>query len=100
MLKSCKNKYHSTGSVIRLTGGCCIAEVLIFDVSCTCSRILYFMATDFTEKHRWVASLEAAVKHLQKGDSVKRSVSIGYNVYLGQIIQKQLFDRSSIVTFH
>ncbi|WAR01902.1 CTRO-like protein, partial [Mya arenaria] len=41
--------------------------------TCWPGRVLYLMAPGFPEKQQWVASLEAAIKHLQKGDKVKRS---------------------------
>ena len=33
------------------------------------------MASDFLDKQRWVACLEAAVKNLQEIDPIKRTVS-------------------------
>ncbi|XP_021365969.1 citron Rho-interacting kinase-like [Mizuhopecten yessoensis] len=40
--------------------------------TCWPGRVLYLMAMNFSEKSKWVASFEGAVKNLQKKDSVKR----------------------------
>ncbi|XP_053375258.1 citron Rho-interacting kinase-like [Mercenaria mercenaria] len=40
--------------------------------TCWPGRVLYLMASRFTEKQRWVACLEGAIRNLQKDDSVHR----------------------------
>ncbi|KAL4223686.1 hypothetical protein ACF0H5_017154 [Mactra antiquata] len=41
--------------------------------TCWPGRVLYLMATNFVEKQKWVASLEAGIRSLQRNDGVRRS---------------------------
>ncbi|XP_052223336.1 citron Rho-interacting kinase-like isoform X2 [Dreissena polymorpha] len=41
--------------------------------TCWPGRVVYLMAPGFPEKQRWVASLEATIKQLQRGDTVRRA---------------------------
>ena len=50
-------------------------EVDAFDSVLSCgSRYLYLMTTNFSEKQRWVAALEAAVRSVQRQDRLSKSV--------------------------
>ncbi|XP_070205430.1 citron Rho-interacting kinase-like isoform X3 [Littorina saxatilis] len=43
--------------------------------TCWPGRYLYLMTTNFSEKQRWVAALEAAVRSVQRHDRLSRNVS-------------------------
>ena len=51
-----------------------LKNLWIHTVNLFLGRYLYLMTTNFSEKQRWVAALEAAVRSVQRHDRLSKNV--------------------------